>query len=100
MNLQQYFDKYKDRDLLIDNEKSYSYGECCTFVKKALIFLKNNGLKKNYKILISAKNSILLAKFYLTFLANENEIFIVGENLTPAAKKAIFKKNGVKIFIG
>ncbi len=93
MNLQQYFDKYKDRDLLIDNEKSYSYGECCTFVKKALIFLKNNGLKKNYKILISAKNSILLAKFYFTFLAYENEIFIVGENLTPVAKKAIFKKN-------
>ena len=99
MNLQQYFNKYKDRKLFINNKESCTYNDCFIFVQKTLSFFKENGLKKNSKILISAKNSILLAKFYLSFLANENEIFIIGENLTPKAKEMIIKNNHFEIAI-
>lgn len=99
MNLQQYFNKYKDRNLFINNDESCTYGDCLVFIQKTLFFLKKNGLKKNSKILISAKNSITLAKFYLSFLANENEIFIIGENLTVNTKKQIIKENKFEMAI-
>lgn len=93
MNLHQYFKKFKDRELLLSKDECYTYDECYTFVKKAIAYFKSIGLKSNHKVLISAKNSILLGKIYLTFLANQTEVYIISDSLTENTVVDILKKN-------
>ena len=99
MNLHQYFKKYKDRKLLLSKDESYTYDECYAFVKKAIAYFKSIGLKSNHKVLISAKNSILLGKIYLTFLANQTEVYIISDSLTEDTVVNILKKNKFQLAI-
>ena len=92
MNLQYIFDKYKDRDLFLSDKSCLTYKECYIIIEKILSYLISKGLKKNHKILISSENSIELALFYLAFLYNGNEVYILSSNLTSQTYNTIFSK--------